>query len=127
MTLRWLTVIAIVLILPPALFPQTAKRDKLLVAHWPLAGDTKDISGNGNHALNRGVDLKAAGPDGKAGGAAGFDGRGTHLEVPTKSLILDQGDFTFSCHVYLERELDGRMVKKLGRARKQAENGLSAC
>src|SRR5207245_1697940 len=70
--------------------------------------DAKDISGNGHHAVNRGVDLKAAGPDGNAGGAAGFDGRSAHLEVSTKnSLILDRGDFTFACHVYLERELDG--------------------
>ncbi len=108
MTLRWLTLIALLLILPPALFPQAAKRDKSLVVHWPLAGDSNDTSGNGHHALNCGVDLKAAGPDGKPGGAAGFDGRGAHLEISAKKPItLDRGDFTFSCHAYLERDLDG--------------------
>ena len=39
-----------------------------LVGHWPLAGDTHDVSGNGNHGENRGVDLTASGPDGRDGG-----------------------------------------------------------
>jgi hypothetical protein len=103
-----LAAIAILLLAVLPISSQTSPRDKALLGHWPLAGDTKDISGNGNHAVNRGVDLKADGPNGKAGGAAGFDGRGAHLEVPTKkAIILDRGDFTFSCHVYLDRELDG--------------------
>lgn len=105
---RWLAVSALVSTLAPGFQAQTQKHDKSLVAHWPLAGDTKDVSGNGNHAHDRGVDLKAAGPDGKAGGAAGFDGRGAYLEVLTRNgPLLGQGDFTFACHVYLERDLEG--------------------
>lgn len=103
-----LAAVAILLLAVPPMFSQTATRDKALLGHWPLAGDTKDISGNGHHAVNRGVDLKADGPNEKAGGAAGFDGRGAHLEVSTKkAIILDRGDFTFACHVHLERDLDG--------------------
>ena len=33
---------------------------KGLSGHWPLAGDTRDQSGTGNHARNHGADLKAA-------------------------------------------------------------------
>jgi len=98
---------AILLVAAPPSFSQSSPPDKALVGHWPLAGDTKDVSGRDHHAVNRGVDLKVAGPDGKTGGAAGFDGRGAHLEVSTKKIMLGRGDFTLACHVYLERELDG--------------------
>src|SRR5690606_19105015 len=45
-----------------------------LLAHWPLHGDTRDVSGGGHHAENRGTDLDAAGPTGAARTAARFAG-----------------------------------------------------
>ena len=62
---------------PPSPKPEDpADLKRGLVGHWPLAGDTRDGSGLGHDAVNRGADLKAPGPEGKPGGAAGFDGRG---------------------------------------------------
>ena len=48
-----------------------------LLAHWKLAGDCRDHSGNGHHGENRGVDLAADG--------ATFDGRGAHILVATST------------------------------------------
>src|SRR5204862_530199 len=82
-----------------AVAPSETRTDlkRALLAHWPLAGDARDHSGNGHHATNRGADLKAAGPDGKPGGAAGLDGKEAFLEVPgSKSLQPGTGDFTLS-------------------------------
>src|SRR5262249_33435807 len=80
-------------------------RDEGLIAHWPLAGDVRDHSGNGHHATNHGADLDAPGPDGKRGGAAGFDGRGAYLEVPGKrNLRLGKGDFSLAVWVHSERQ-----------------------
>lgn len=78
-----------------------------LLAHWKLAGDTNDHSGNGHHGVNQGVDLTAAGPDGKPGGAAGFEGRGGYLEVPASdSLRLGKREFSISLWVRTEQILD---------------------
>ena len=71
-----------------------------LIGHWPLTGDTRDVSGNGNHGDNRGADLSA--PDG-----ARFDGRSSHILVPdSPSLRLGTDDFTLSARVYTERQVD---------------------
>lgn len=82
-------------------------RDNGPTAHWPLTRDVRDVSGNGHDASNHGVDLDAPGPDGKRGGAAGFDGRRAHLEVPMKrNLRLGKGDFSLAVWVHTEREKD---------------------
>src|SRR6266542_189942 len=87
---------------------QRRRSDEGLTAHWPLAGDVRDVSGNGHHATNHGADLKAPGPDGKRGGAAGFDGRGAYLEVPLKrNLRLGKGDFSLAVWVHTERAREG--------------------
>jgi hypothetical protein len=68
-----------------------------LIGHWKLQGDSRDHSGNENHATNHGVDL-ASGE---------FDGTGAYLEVPSsESLKLGTGDFTFSAWVHTEKQLD---------------------
>ncbi len=73
------------------------------VAHWPLAGDVRDVSGNGRHAVNRGADLDALGPDGRRRGATGFDGRGAHLDVAVQpALRLGKGDFAVAAWVHTE-------------------------
>jgi len=87
-----------------------------LIAHWKLAGDAKDDSGNENHGQNHDVDLNAPGPDGKAGGAAGFDGLSDYIEVPhSNALQLGTGDFSISVWVHTEKDLDdviGDIVSK---------------
>jgi len=87
-----------------------------LIAHWKLAGDAKDHSGNENHGRSHGVDFCAPGPDGKVGGAAGFDGLSDYIEVPhSKSLQLSTGDFSVSVWVHTEKDLDdvvGDIVSK---------------
>jgi hypothetical protein len=81
--------------------------DARMIANWPLAGDTRDRSGNGHDAVNHGADLQAIGRDGRAGGAAGFNGRGAFLEIATRrSLDLGTGDFTLTAWVFTDRELD---------------------
>jgi hypothetical protein len=78
-----------------------------LLGHWPLAGDCKDKSGNRNHGVNHGVNLRAQDPDGESKSVAAFDGRGAFIEVrPGKSLKLGTNDFTVSVWVHTDRELD---------------------
>lgn len=68
-----------------------------LVGHWPLQGDCRDYSGNGNHGVNHGVDL--------ASGA--FDGVKAHVEVPSSdSLKLGTSNFTIAARVYTEKQVD---------------------
>ncbi len=77
-----------------------------LVAHWKLAGNTDDSSGKGLHATNLGVDLLSRGPDGKTP-AARFDGRTSHLKVPTSpALRLGTADFTLTLWVHTAETLD---------------------
>jgi hypothetical protein len=76
-----------------------------LVGHWKLNGDPKDQSGNDNHAKNLGVELQAAGPDGKPGGK--FNGRASYLEVPAhRSWNLGKRDFSAAAWVCLDRNPD---------------------
>ncbi len=69
-----------------------------LAAHWPLAGDAQDRSGNGRHAVVRGhIDWQAAGPRGAAKTAANFNGRDAWLEVPAEnSPKLGKEDFSIA-------------------------------
>src|SRR6516165_10020311 len=73
-----------------------------LIAHWKLAGDVRDHSGEGRDGVNRGADLTAEGPDGKAAGAARFDGRDDVIEVPAaRALKLGKDDFSIAVWVNL--------------------------
>ena len=70
-----------------------------LIAHWPLAGDCRDHSGNGHHGRNRGADLMA--------GGAALDGRGAHILVPrSPGLDLGTGDFTLAVQIHTDAVLD---------------------
>src|SRR5262245_43992142 len=81
--------------------------DRGLIGHWKLAGDVKDSSGHGNDGKNHGVDLTAADRNGRASGAARFNGTDAFIEVPSsKSLRLGTGDFTLTAWVHTTRELD---------------------
>lgn len=71
-----------------------------LIGHWKLIGDTRDHSGNDRDGVNHGADLTADGPDGKANGAAQFDGRDDVIEVPAaRSLKLGKLDFSIAVWV----------------------------
>lgn len=78
-----------------------------LIGHWKLSGDAKDYSLQANHGHDQDVDFKAIGPDGKAGSAAGFDGRGSHVEVTnSKSLQLAASEFSIALWVNTANELE---------------------
>ena len=63
-----------------------------MIGYWPLDGNAKDVSGNNYHGELEGkVTWKAAG---KVGGAANFDGAGSHIKVAQKELNPVVLDFT---------------------------------
>lgn len=91
---------------PPKGGPDDQK-GPVLLAHWPLHGDARDISGNGHHGQNQGADLAAEGPRGELKTAAGFDGRGAHIEIRGSELLrLGRDDFTIAVWVHTESVLD---------------------
>ncbi|HUE72903.1 MAG TPA: LamG domain-containing protein [Pirellulaceae bacterium] len=77
-----------------------------LLAHWKLAGDARDSSGQGLDLTPHGVDFSVSGPGGKESSAAAFDGRNDYLELPAGKLNLGTDDFTLSSWVHTEAELD---------------------
>jgi hypothetical protein len=86
--------------------PLHAEEPKLL-GHWPLNGTVRDISPNRRDAVNHRADLDATGRDGKPRGAAGFNGRDSHLAVPVRSApSLGPGDFTLALWVHTDETLD---------------------
>ena len=87
-----------------------------LIGHWKLAGDVKDYSAQGNHGNDRGVDLKAIGVDGKAGSAAGFDGRRSRIEIAnSESLQLGANEFSIAMWVNTAEELDDVLGDLIGK------------
>ncbi|MBI5760537.1 MAG: hypothetical protein HZA46_18635 [Planctomycetales bacterium] len=98
--------------------------ERELVAHWPLAGDTKDRSGNERHPVVRGrVDLQVAGRGGMPKTAAGFNGRDAWLEIPIdKSPQLKTGDFSVAVWLHMDEVLDdvpGDIVSQYDPARRR--------
>lgn len=74
-----------------------------LVAHWPLARDGMDVSGNGLHAKVHGVEFAA----GERRQSATFDGRQSWLQAPVDDrLKFGTGDFSISLWVHTEKNLD---------------------
>lgn len=95
-----------------------------LVAHWPLAGDLKDHSGNGLDAEARGaIDPRAAGRDGKPGGAVGLDGGGELVVRADPKLDLGDSDLTLSAWVNTEEDLDSPIGDILSRYDSKARRG----
>lgn len=85
--------------------PQIAAANDL-IAHWKLADDARDSSGNGYHLKVHGVRFAKSTTKGKAG-AALFDGRKGRLELPGRlSPKLGIGEFSISAWVYTPAELD---------------------
>ncbi len=89
------------------LLPVTAPCDDGLIAHWPLAADGRDVSGNGMSATAHGVDFSAPGPGGVQKTAAAFDGQGAMLEIPANQrLQLGTKGFSVSAWVDADSEFD---------------------
>ncbi len=89
------------------LLPVNALGDDGLIAHWPLAENGQDVSGNDLHATAHGVEFTAIGPSGAPKTAAAFDGLGAFLEIPTNDrLRLGAKDFSVSLWVYADSEFD---------------------
>lgn len=79
----------------------TAETAGGLIAHWPLAGDGRDVSGNGLHATPHAIDFGVAGPSPHFAKSAGFDGQTSRLVVPPSKLLeLGRDDFTVSARVF---------------------------
>jgi len=76
----------------PAQIKNSTSLQRGLVAHWPLAGDARDVISEGNPALVRGaVNFRAAGP------STAFKGCGTWLEVPAgRAPRLGKGEFSLA-------------------------------
>lgn len=86
---------------------QASAQEASLLAHWQLAGDARDSSGNERHLQVHDVDWSTAGPRGVAHAAASFDGRGDFLELPAAMApALGARDFTVSLWVHTDVELD---------------------
>ena len=87
-----------------------------LIGHWKLSGDVIDSSTRGNNGNGLGVDLNAPGRDGKAGSAAGFDGRQSRVVVPhSESLQIGTSDFSIAMWVNTAQKLDdvlGDLISK---------------
>ncbi len=82
-------------------------QEPTLLAHWKLAGDARDSSGNGRHLTEHGVEWIAAALTGAARAAASFDGRNDFLELPAASApALGASEFTFSLWLNTDAELD---------------------
>lgn len=86
----------------------TVALERGLVAHWPLAGDAQDRSGNGRHAAVRGrINWQVAGPSGEAQTAADFNGRDAWLEVSAdKSPKMGTDDFSVAVWLHAADGLD---------------------
>ena len=71
-----------------------------LVAHWRLATDGEDSSGNGHPAVNHGARFDGT-------GSALFDGIDAWLEVEARGdLQLGRSDFSVAAWIYTEKDLD---------------------
>jgi hypothetical protein len=74
-----------------------------LIAHWKLDGDCQDGAGN-NHGNARGLTF-AEGVDGRAGGAALFNGVDSTIEVPDAD-ALNSGTEPFSIALWVKLKED---------------------
>ena len=79
-----------------------------LIGHWRLAGDARDSSGAGRHAVNHGVNFLP-------GEGAVFNGRNAWLEVPTEKLpTLGKGAVSVAAWVHTAKDLDDVLGDVLG-------------
>ncbi len=92
-----------------------------LVGYWPLRGEARDHSGQGNHGRIHGTGAERG----------DFDGRGTFIEIPpSASLNFAQDDFTLCAWVWTApgtEDVLGDIVTQYDPARRRGFNfGLKA-
>jgi hypothetical protein len=76
-----------------------------LIGHWPLSGDTNDHSPVDHPTRAVDVTLGAAGPGGKPGSAALFNGESSRLEIADHpALWLGSGEFTATAWIRSDAE-----------------------
>jgi hypothetical protein len=96
-------VVTVLLPLSLARLGATARGDEGLIAHWPLVGDGRDVSGNGLDAVATAIDFTVAGPEGRYPTAAGFDGRQSRLQVAAgERLRWGHDDFTIAAWIWTD-------------------------
>ena len=76
-----------------------------LIAHYPLAGDAKDISIHKNHGTAGGVSW-VADKEGSPGKAAHFNGISSYVHVPNKDLLNFQDALSLACWIKTDDLLD---------------------
>ncbi len=84
-----------------------AQSERSLIAHWPLAGDGRDVSGNNLHAVTHEINFKAAGRLPQGAPTASFNGRSSYLVVPAnKAAELASDDFTIAAWIFTDAAND---------------------
>lgn len=72
-----------------------------LIAYWPLAGNAKDLSGNGNNGIQHGT-TATADHFGHAGGALSFNGSSSYISVnDTAAPQLVNTSFSLNAWIYM--------------------------
>ena len=114
----WPVLMSVSLLMPGVVTgtePQKPKTllSKGLVGYWPLKGDCRDHSGQGNHGVNHGVNLQTG----------NFDGRKAYIEIPHQaSLELGTKDFSVAAWVHTSEVVDdvlGDVVSKFDPAQRK--------
>ena len=81
--------------------------DRGLIAHWPLAGDTQDRSGQQRHASVHGVTFVADPTRVGTRSVAQFTGRNAYLEIPSRLVPKwSARDFSIALWVNSSRAID---------------------
>ncbi|MHB0877956.1 MAG: hypothetical protein ACYC5O_18115, partial [Anaerolineae bacterium] len=86
-----------------------------LLGHWPLLGDSRDHSGNGNHGQATGAELDTG----------SFGGRGSIVVPSAPSLLLGRSDFTFTAWVRTEEGVAGPVGDVLSCYDRASRTGLT--
>lgn len=96
----------------------TAATNDGLVGHWKLQGDCQDVSGQGNHGVNHGVDLDPHG--------AVFDGIDAWIEVPdSESLALGNSDWSAAVWIHTDEKLDDVLGDILSKYDPESRTGVN--
>lgn len=99
-----------------------------LIAHWKLAGDARDATGNGHDGENHGADLAASGRAGTTPGAARFDGRDDFITVRhAAALQTGRGDFSIALWLHTADRVDDDPGEILGKFDPARRNGFTLC
>ncbi|HVF11354.1 MAG TPA: hypothetical protein VNA16_11145, partial [Abditibacteriaceae bacterium] len=95
-----------------------------LIAHWPLSGNTNDVS-NDHHGVPRNLTW-TDGPSGSAHGAALFNGRDSLIEIAdAPDLQLGCADFAISAWIKCAKPMRGAFGDVLSKFDAERRCGLN--